>query len=132
MCGARTQARGGGRGTGVDFPLQARPAKAGGTTHLTNQKWGRDLAPHVSRRNPPPFTEKNPSNLNSSPASDRRSSGECHPIDSREGKKGVLSGQWKTREGGPSGGARGGWKRQEKAPPLSSPRGGCTSRRRNR
>lgn len=78
---------------------------------------------------PPPFTEKNPSNLNSSPASDRRSSRECHPVENREGKKGVSPSQWKTREGGPSGEARGGWKREGKAPPLSSPPGGLHKRR---
>lgn len=78
----------------------------------------------LGRRNPSSSVheKKKSSNLNSSPASDRRSSEEGYPINNREGKKGVSPPiQWKTREGGPSGGARNGWKRGGKAPPPSSP-----------
>lgn len=54
MCRARTQARGRGGEQGVNFPpILARSGGGGGDYHLTNQEWGRDLAPHVSRRNPP-------------------------------------------------------------------------------
>ena len=71
---------------------------------------GRDYPPHQSEvgadpcasRKPQesslrPSRKKNPSNLNSSPASDRRSWEECHPINNRAGKKGASPSQWKTR-----------------------------------
>lgn len=132
-----------GAGNTGGLPLQPCYARGRGgkNTQPTNQGEGRDLAPDVlcrvgggGKSSLRPLRKKNRSNLKT-PARPPIGGARKNVIQSitEEEKKGVSPSQWKTREGGPSGGARGRGQREEEAPPLKSPLpAGCTRRRRSR